>query len=135
MSGRNWLGAVCLRNGGYVMVLESLAHYRRRLCTLGNSPELQGAAAMFASVLNSQAAKTIPEIDRITRGVLDYLAGDAADIDVAFLDKALACHDSDIRKAQDTGHEYFVNLVGDMGRAPSVLDMIASVRKGLSEYD
>ncbi|RNJ80759.1 MAG: hypothetical protein D9C04_00070 [Nitrosopumilus sp. B06] len=134
MSGRNWLGGVCLRNGGYVTILESLAHYRRRLCTLGDSPELKNAA-MFAPVLTSQAAKTIPEIDRTTQDVLDYLAGGMVDIDVAFLDKALACHDSDIRKAQDSGDEYYTNLIGDMERASFVLEMIASVRKGISEYD
>ncbi|RNJ77663.1 MAG: hypothetical protein EB830_01605 [Nitrosopumilus sp. H13] len=137
MGGKNWLGAIYLRNGGYEIVLRSLSHYRRRLCTLGRSPELDGAAAMFASVLNSQAAKTVPEIDRVTQVVLDYLAGDAADLagDAGFLDKALACYESDIRKAQDTGHEYFVGLVGDMTQAESALDAIAQARDGLLKYD
>ena len=31
-----------------------------------------------------------------------------------FLEKSLTCYESDIHKAENTGNEYFVNLVGDM---------------------
>ncbi|MDE0267409.1 MAG: hypothetical protein OXK17_10450 [Thaumarchaeota archaeon] len=64
MADRIWLGGIYLKEeGGYKIILKSLNHYKRRLSTLSESPELKGAAGMFASVLQQQAAKTIPEID------------------------------------------------------------------------
>ena len=59
-----WLGGIYIRNeGGHEIILKSLNHYKKRLQTLHKSPELQNSAAMFASVLNQQARKTVPEID------------------------------------------------------------------------
>jgi len=36
----------------------------------------------------------------------------------------LLCYEADIHKAQDTGHEYFVKLVGDMVVAKNDLETI-----------
>ena len=122
MPGNVWTGGIYLRDeGGYEIVLKSLAHYRKRLGTLGKSPELQGAAAMFASVLHQQASKTVPEIDGAVGRIRDCLAGTLPvaelDGDVALIEKALLCYRSDIGKARDGGHEYFVGLVGDVAAA------------------
>lgn len=95
---------------------------------MGNSPELKNAAAMFASVLNQQAMKTIPKIEEMIQKIEDSLE----DIqlisklrdDVPFLEKALSCYEADIHKAEDTGHEYFVKLVGDMMEARKDLETI-----------
>ena len=143
VADRIWLGGIYLKEeGGYKIILKSLNHYKKRLRTLSESPELKGAAAMFASVLQQQAAKTIPEIDGVSRRILECLGGGdgrsgdngggrsggevhgngssglggLAD-DVPFMEKALACYKSDITKAQDTGYEYFVRLIGDMEAA------------------
>ena len=63
MVDKIWLGGIFLKNeGGYEIVLKSLSHYKKRLQTIGNSPELKEAAAMFAPVLQQQAVKTIPKI-------------------------------------------------------------------------
>ena len=119
MSDKIWIGAIYLKDeGGYEIVLKSLRHYKNRLKTMGNSPELKDAAAMFAPILYQQAMKTIPKIDEVIQKVQDNL-GDIQSInklseDVPFLEKALLCYEADIHKAQDTGHEYFVKLVGDM---------------------
>lgn len=64
MTGSVWLGGMYIKNeGGYEIVLKSLTHYKKRLQTLGQSPELQNAAAMFGPVLGQEARKTIPRID------------------------------------------------------------------------
>lgn len=97
--------------GGYEIILKALSHYKKRLQTLHTSPELQNSAAMFASVLNQEARKTIPKIDDIKKKVIDILEGNNPSIDVNFLRKALACYESDIQKAQDTQNEYFLKLV------------------------
>ncbi len=129
MSEKIWIGAIYLKDeGGYEIILKSLRHYKNRLKTIGNSPELKDAAAMFAPILYQQAMKTIPKIDETIQKVQDNL-GDIQSVnklseDVPFLEKALECYEADIHKAQDTGHEYFVKLVGDMRVAKNDLETI-----------
>ena len=119
MAEKIWIGAIYLIDeGGYEIILKSLNHYKNRLKTMGNSPELKNAAGMFASVLNQQAMKTIPKIENVIKKIQDNL-GDIQSAsklseDVPFLEKALSCYEADIHKAEDIGHEYFVKLVGDM---------------------
>ncbi len=124
-----WLGAIYLKDeGGYEIVLKSLKHYKNRLKTMGNSPEVKGADGMFGTILNQQAMKAIPKIDETIQKIQDNL-GDIQSIntlssDVSFLEKALSCYEADIHKAEDTGHEYFVKLVGDMVKARNDLKSI-----------
>jgi len=74
MPERIWIGAIYLKDeGGYEIILKSLRHYKNRLKTIGTSPELKDAAAMFAPVLNQQAMKTIPKIDEVIQKVQDNL--------------------------------------------------------------
>ena len=129
MSEKIWLGAIYLKDeGGYEIVLKSLRHYKNRLKTMGNSPEIKNAAAMFAPVLNQQAMKTIPKIDemiqKIQNNLEDIQLVNELSNDVPFLEKALSCYEADIHKAEDTGHEYFVKLVGNMVEAKKDLETI-----------
>ncbi len=139
MSEKIWIGGIYLKDeGGYEIVLKSLRHYKNRLKTIGNSPELKDAAAMFASVLNQQAMKTIPKIDEIIQKIQDNL-GDIQSInkmseDIPFLEKALLCYESDIHKAEDIGHEYFIKLVGDMAKAREDLEPIKIALDKIKQY-
>ena len=139
MSKKIWVGAIYLKDeGGYEIILKSLRHYKKRLKTMGNSPELKDAAAMFASVLNQQAMKTIPKIDEIIQKIQDSL-GDIQAVnklseDIPFLEKALSCYEADIHKAQDTGHEYFVKLVGDMAETKKDLETINIALDKIKQY-
>jgi len=130
MVDKIWLGGIFLKNeGGYEIVLKSLSHYKKRLQTIGNSPELKEAAAMFAPVLQQQAAKTIPKIDETVSKIQNFLSdeipvGSLAD-DAQFLQRALECYQSDIEKAENTGHEYFQKLLGDIPKAKQDSTIIA----------
>ncbi len=139
MSEKIWMGAIYLKDeGGYEIILKSLNHYKNRLKTLPNSPELKDAAAMFASVLNQQAVKTIPKIDETIQKVQDSLNDiqktSKLSEEISFFEKALTCYESDIQKAQDTGHEYFVKLVGDMSKAKNDLEIIKIAIKKIKEF-
>ena len=139
MTEKIWIGAIYLIDeGGYEIVLKSLKHYKNRLKTIGNSPELKNAAGMFASVLNQQAMKTIPKIEKVIKKVQDNL-GDIQSAsklseDVPFLEKALSCYEADIHKAEDMGHEYFVKLVGDMLIARNDLNTIKIALDKIKQY-
>ena len=139
MDRKIWIGAIYLIDeGGYEIILKSLKHYKNRLKTMGNSPELKNAAGMFASVLNQQAMKTIPKIEEVIKKVQDNL-GDIQSAsklseDVPFLEKALSCYEADIHKAGDIGHEYFVKLVGDMLIARNDLKTIKIALDKIKQY-
>ncbi len=139
MSEKIWIGAIYLKDeGGYEIVLKSLRHYKNRLKTIGNSPDLKDTAGMFSSILNQQAMKTVPKIDEIIQKIQDNLEDIQSIIkikeDVPFLEKALTCYESDIHKAEDTGHEYYVKLVGDMIKGRSDLETIKIALDKIKQY-
>lgn len=139
MAEKIWIGRIYVKNeGGYEIILKSLNHYKNRLKTLDESPELKDAAAMFASVLNQQARKTIPKInaviEKIHKSLEDAQAMNELEEEVQFLEKALTCYESDIHKAEDTGHEYFVKLVGDMVEARKDLKIIKTALEKINDF-
>jgi len=138
MSEKVWIGAIYLKDeGGYEIILKSLRHYKNRLKTIGNSPELK-AAAMFAPVLNQQAMKTVPKIDeviqKIQNNLVDIQSVNKLSEDAPFLEKALSCYEADIHKAEDTGHEYFVKLVGNIAEAKNDLKSIKIALDKIKQY-
>lgn len=139
MSEKIWLGGIYIKEeGGYEIILKSLNHYKNRLKTLNDSPELKDSAAMFASVLNQQARKTVPKINevivKIHEGLEDIQVMNDLQEEKQFLEKALTCYESDIHKAEDTGHEYFLNLVGDMLQAGEDLRTITIALEKIGNF-
>ena len=130
MADKVWLGGIFLKDeGGYEIILKSFAHYKKRLRTIGSSPELKEAAAMFAPVLQQQAVKIVPQIDvtvsKIQDALSDSIPVDSLADDVPLMQRALECYQSDIEKAETTGHEYFQKLLGDITRAKQDSTIIA----------
>ena len=139
MSEKIWIGVIYLIDeGGYEIILKSLRHYKNRLKTMGDSPELKNAAGMFSSVLYQQAMKTIPRIEdtiqKIQECLGDIQLASKLSESVPFLEQALACYEADIHKAEDTGHEYFVKLVGDMLKARNDLKIIKIAQDKIKQY-
>lgn len=139
MSDKIWLGAIYLKDeGGYEIILRSLNHYKKRLKTLGSSPELKDSSAMFGSLLQQEAMKTIPKIDEMTKKIKDALSDDitlnSLSEDRSFLVKALSCYESDINKAQNTGHEYFLKLVGDLPFVKKDLDLVKNALDKINQF-
>ena len=129
MSKKSWLGGIYLKEeGGYQIILKSLVHYKKRLQTIHASPELKEAAAMFAPVLQSQAKKRIPIIEevkeKIEQSLLNIISVQSLEQDLEILVKALECRQADIKKAEDTGAEYFIKLLGNMQEASKDLESI-----------
>ena len=83
---------------------------------------------MFGSILQKEAMKTIPKIDDVIKKIQNSLTDtkllNSLSEDLPFLLKALLCYESDIKKAQHTGHEYFLKLVGDLPRVKNDLELI-----------
>ena len=138
MSERIELGMYLKDEGGYEIVLKSLSHYKKRLRTIGNSPELKDSSAMFGSILQQEAMKTIPKIDEMVKKIQDCLSDDklldSLSKDALFLLKPLLCYETDIKKAQDTGHEYFLKLVGDLPLVKNDLEIIKNASDKIKQF-
>lgn len=120
MSERTWIGGIYLREeGGYEIVFRSLEYYKKRLITIGASPELKGAP-MFAQLIEHEAAKSSAAVEKIIDRIKECL-DDPAGIsgiqqDVPLIEKALNCYITDIKKAEE-GEEFYLNLIQDMESA------------------
>ncbi|MBS1268471.1 MAG: hypothetical protein MAG458_01200 [Nitrosopumilus sp.] len=129
MSEKIWTGSIYLKDeGGYEIILKSLTHYKKRLRSIENSPELKEAAAMFAPILVQQAMKTHPKvielIQKTESSIDDIQKVNNLKEDIPLFEKALLCYESDINKARDTGHEYFLKLIENVEEASKDLDTI-----------
>ena len=140
MSGKIWLGGIFLKDeGGYEIILRSLIHYKKRLMTVDKSPEIKDAAASFGGILMMAAAKTIPKIDEITGKIKQSLPFNqlvnTLNENIPILEKALTSYEVDIHKAQDTGHEYYLNLVGDLASVNDDLELIRIAKSKINQFE
>ena len=139
MVKRTWIGGIYLKEeGGYKIILKSLIHYKKRLRTIHQSPELKEAAAMFAPILQSTARKKIPDIDKVKEKIdqclLNLIPVQSLEQNLEILQKALECRKADIEKAEDTGAEYFINLLGDVQKARNDLEEIEKALIKINQY-
>ena len=139
MSKKNWIGGIYLKDeGGYIIILKCLTHYKKRLQTIHASPELKEAAAMFAPVLQSQAKKRIPMIDdvkeQIEKFLLNLTESKVLEEKVEIIGKAWECRKSDIEKAKTTPDEYFTKLIGDVQESKKDLESIKNALTKIKEY-
>jgi hypothetical protein len=139
MSKKLWMGGIYLKEeGGYEIILKSLIHYKKRLQTIHQSPELKEAAAMFAPLLQSTARKKIPVInevkEKMEQCLLNLIPVQSLEQDLEVLQKALECRKADIIKAEETGAKYFINLLEDVHKAKKDLDQIEKALIKINQY-
>jgi len=140
LSEKIWLGGIYLKDeGGYEIILRSLFHYKKRLMTVDKSPEIKDSAAMFGGILIMAAKKTMPKINeiiqKIQQGLFDAQLSNTLKEDIPFLEKALLSYEADIQKAQDTGHEYYLNLVGDLASVKNDLILIKTAKSKINQFE
>lgn len=139
MSEKSWIGGIYLKEeGGYEIILRSLSHYKKRLQTIHASPELKEAAAMFAPVLQLQARKRIPiieeTIEKINQYLLNLTSSQNLEENLETIEKALECRKSDIEKAEETGKEYFIKLVGNVQDVKKDTELIKNALIKIKKY-
>lgn len=139
MSDKIWIGGIYLKDeGGYEIILRSLIHYKKRLKTVDKSPEIRESAAMFGGILIQAAMKAMPEIDEITKKIQQSLVDDnvinSLSENIPTMEKALLSYESDIHKAQNTGHEYYLKLVDDLTLAGQDLELIKIAKSKINQY-
>jgi len=135
-----WLGGIYLKEeGGYEIILRALTHYKKRLLRIDKSPELKDSAAMFGGILRQAAIKTIPVIDEVTKEVktslINQLESNTLSQHIPILEKALTSYETDIQKAQDTGHEYYLSLIGDLSKVKNDLELIKTAHLKINQFN
>ena len=139
MTEKIWIGGIYLKDeGGYEIILKSLLHYKKRLRSIEESPELKEAAAMFGPLLIQQAMKTYPKVIEIIKKIQNNI-GDIKTIisleeDVSFLEQALSCYESDIHKAQESEHAYFKKLIENLEGSKKDSDVIKIALEKIKQY-
>ena len=140
MSDKIWLGGIYLKDeGGYEIILRALIHYKKRLMTVDKSPEIKDSAAMFGGILILAAKKAMPKIDetiqKIQQGLPDAQSVNTLKENIPILEKALTSYETDIQKAQDTGHEYYLNLIGDLPSVKNDLELIKIAKSKITQFE
>jgi len=140
LSSKVWLGGIYLKDeGGYEIILRSLIHYKKRLMTVDKSPEIKDSAAMFGGILKQAAMKTIPKINEIIEKIHESLPHahlvNTLNENIPFLEKALTSYETDIQKAQDTGQEYYLNLIGGLASVKGDLESIRVAKSKINQFE
>ena len=140
MSDKIWLGGIYLKDeGGYEIILRALNHYKKRLMTVDKSPEIKDSAAMFGGILIMAAKKAMPEINeviqKIQQGLPDSQSVNNLKENIPILEKALTSYETDIQKAQDTGHEYYLSLIGDLASVKNDLVLIKIAKSKITQFE
>ena len=107
--------------------------------TVDKSPEIKDSAAMFGGILMLAARKTVPKIDEIIRKIQQSLPFaqlvNTVNENIPCLEKALTSYETDIHKAQDTGHEYYLNLIGDLASVKDDLELIKIAKSKINQFE
>lgn len=132
-----WTGGIYLKDeGGYEIVLRSLKHYKKRLKSIGRSPELTNAP-MFAQIVLQEANKTGPLIDPAISKMTDALGTpdtlSELQADVPLYERALLCYQSDIQKAQNNTDEFYSKLISDNAMAMTDYQNIATALEKIKQ--
>ncbi len=140
MSEKIWLGGIYLKDeGGYEIILRSLIHYKKRLMSIDKSPEIKDSAAMFGGILMLAARKAMPKINetiqKIQQGLPDAHSVNSLKEAIPFLVKALTSYETDIQKAQDTGHEYYLKLIGDLASVKNDLELVKTAKSKITQFE
>lgn len=138
MSQKVWLGRIYLKEeGGYEIVLRALHHYKKRLKSIGRSPELRDAA-MFSQIVQQEAMKTSPAIDqaisKIKNGLENSDALNDLQSDIPIFEKALSCYQADIQKAKNNPDKFYSELIPDVRIAAADLEKIKIALSKIPEF-
>ena len=81
----------------------------------------------------------MPKVDEIIKIIQDSLSElqllDKLKEKIPYLQKALASYEADIQKAQDTGHEYYLNLIGDLPAVKDDINLIKIAKSKINEFE
>ena len=66
--------------------------------------------------------------------MLNLIPTQSLEENLEILEKALECRKADIEKAEDTGAEYFITLLGDVPEAKKDLDLIQKALTKINQY-
>ena len=133
-----WLGSIFLKDeDGYKIILRSLEHYKKRLRSIGSSPELADAA-MFSQIVQQEAMKNHPIVDELIKKIPTCLTNNnelnLLEKQVSMFLKALESYKSDILKVSSSPHEYYKKLIDISNIDENEISNIDTTIEKISSY-
>jgi len=118
---------------GNAIIIRALNHYKKRISSIASSPELSDAGAMFGMILQQEGSRVKPKVEAAINTINEFLSGKTTiqeiKEDVPLYQKALNSYETDILKAKDRGHEYYLKLVGNIRESEKDLPLIQTALK------
>ena len=133
-----WLGSIFLKDeDGYKIILRSLEHYKKRLKTIGVSPELS-TAGMFSSIIQQEAMKVYPKVEELITKIPQCLEShehlNSLESELALFQKSLESYKSDLDKAKNSDLEYYQKIVNLSQIPDNEITVIDNAIKKISAY-
>ena len=99
---------------------------------------MAGAGAMFGSVLESEAIKTVSKLKeiagRLRTGLVDASVLASIEEDLDIIEKAMICYESDAQKASEKIHEYYNRLLDVNPHYTNDIDILKDCITRLKRY-
>ncbi len=140
MTDKVWVGGAFVKGGpGYEIILRSLEHYKKRVQSIGSSPEIKESGAMFGQILQQEGMKTKPKIQATIELIKDWLTNRKESKvvveELPMIVKALDCYKTDIKKAQESGSQYYVDLIGNMDKGKQDVRLIDETKERINKFE
>ena len=136
MSSNLWLGGIYLQNGGHIIVLKALKHYKNRVSKIGNDPQLQDAAITLRMLISDEGKKTAEKVDSVMKiisaGKNDPNLINQTQFEVPLMEKALKCYQADIKKITHTMQKRYGDLFDEPKNLYDDLPLIDNALKEIN---
>jgi len=138
MSGRSWLGGIYLRGGGHHVVLRALNHYKKRVETVGNDPQLKDTPINLRSLIVEEGKKTSEQVRMlikiISAGLKDPKLINQVQFQVPLIQKALKCYTVDIEKIVKNMQDRYLDLFDEPKNLQDDLPLIQDALKEINKF-
>ena len=138
MSGRTWLGGIYLRGGGHNIVLRALNHYKKRVETVGNDPQLKDTPINLRSLIVDEGKKTSEQVRMlikiISAGLKDPKLINQVQFQVPLIQKALKCYNVDIEKIVKNMQDRYLDLFDEPKNLQDDLPLIQDALKEINKF-
>ena len=138
MSGRNWLGGIYLRGGGHNIVLRALIHYKKRVETVGNDPQLEDTPVNLRSLIMDEGKKTSEQVRMLIKiinaGIKDPKLINQVQFQVPLIQKALKCYHVDVEKIVKNMQDRYLDLFDEPKNLQNDLPLIQDALKEINKF-
>jgi len=138
MSGKNWLGGIYLRQGGYNIVLRALDYYKNKVDNVGSDPQMKETPITLRSLIVEEGKKTSKKIQVVTKiiqvGLNDPKLIQQIQFEIPIIQKALNSYKTDIEKIVKNMEERYSEIFDEPKNLQDDLPLIEQAIKEINKF-